>query len=570
MSTNVQRESDMGANVLKRSHEEFSGDELTIDERGLAVGVKQQATEAAVQPVKGAACSTHTACPSCGYPFLVTTSLTAAFPAAPHSPQMLDRDSPPPQSSPGSLTDAATNTPPRGSPSPNLTPTKTPSSPKLTTDAGSSSNPPAPNPTPSANQSAKRKRRTAAEKDAEEKEKAQKKKEREEKKEAKQAEKAKADAEKQARLDEKRRKKEEEERKVQEEKEKKERAQPKLMSFFKAPSTTPKKDAAATPNIKTESPAKPAATSTSSAAPTVKKEGKSEYEKRFKPFYIHSTVRLAKNPFEMDQETHDAKTKILREYFDGKRVLASVGKFDPVEVFQFPSRPASRGRIHPPVRYTIEKMHKLKQKIEDSSEEDKKAIMKEVTDALRQVPIKTLRFYQDVRPPYRGTVTLKPYQAGKTSMRRLARNPTLRDQLPLNYEHDSEAEWESEGEDVDIEDDEDDDLDDGDGDMDEFLDDSEDHGPARFVSANGLEPESTGLCWEDQKRAGPNRTLYEHRMEFILGKPYPISRSYSRVNTCFKESLDHRSGIDPFSTKYWEPESKPKSVGRPTKDKAAA
>ncbi|KAK6218895.1 chromatin assembly factor 1 subunit a [Colletotrichum tabaci] len=524
MSTNVQRESDMGANVLKRSHEEFSGDELTIDERGLAVGVKQQATEAAVQPVK----------------------------AAPHSPRMLDRDSPSPQSSPGSLTDAATNTPPRGSPSPNLTPTKTPSSPKLTTDAGSSSNPPAPNPTPSANQSAKRKRRTAAEKEAEEKEKAQKKKEREEKKEAKQAEKAKADAEKQARLDEKRRKKEEEERKVQEEKEKKERAQPKLMSFFKAPSTTPKKDAAATPNIKTESPAKPATTSTSSAALTVKKEEKSEYEKLFKPFYIHSTVRLAKNPFEMDQETHDAKTKILREYFDGKRVQASVGKFDPVEVFQFPSRPAPRGRIHPPVRYTIEKMHKLKQKIEDSSEEDKKAVMKEVTDALRQVPIKTLRFYQDVRPPYRGTVTLKPYQAGKNGMRRLARNPTLRDQLPLNYEHDSEAEWESEGEDVDIEDDEEDDLDDGDGDMDEFLDDSEDHGPARFVSANGLEPESTGLCWEDQKRAGSNRTLYEHRMEFIL------------------ESLDHRSGIDPFSTKYWEPEPKPKSLGRPTKDKAAA
>ncbi|KAJ0167037.1 Chromatin assembly factor 1 subunit rlf2 [Colletotrichum tanaceti] len=541
MSTNVQRESDMGSSALKRSHEEFSGDELTIDERGLAVGIKQQATEAAVQPVK----------------------------AAPHSSQMLDRDSPPSQSSPGSLTDAATNSPPRDSPSPNLTPTKTPSSPKVTADAGSSSNSTAPNSTPSANQSAKRKRRTAAEKEAEEKEKAQKKKEREEKKEAKQAEKAKADAEKQARLDEKRRKKEEEERKIQEDKEKKERAQPKLMSFFKAPATTPKKDAAA-PNVKTESPAKPAATSSSSAAPTVDKEEKSEYEKRFKPFYIHSTVRLAKNPFEMDQETHDAKTRILREYFDGKREQASVGKLDPVEVFQFPMRPAPRGRIHSPVRFTMEKMHNLKQKMEGSSEEEKKAILKEATDALKQVPIKTLRFYQDVRPPYRGTITLKPYQAGKTGMRRLARNPTLRDQLALNYEHDSEAEWESEGEDVDMEDDEDDDLDDGDGDMDEFLDDSEDHGPARFVSANGLEPESTGLCWEDQKRAGPNRTLYEHRMEFILGKPYPISRSYSRLNTCFKESLDHRSGIDPFSTKYWEPEPKPRSVGRPVKDKAAA
>ncbi|GKT41151.1 chromatin assembly factor 1 subunit rlf2 [Colletotrichum spaethianum] len=540
MSTNVQRESDMETNGLKRSHEDFSGDEVTIDDRGLDAGVKQQATEAVVQPSK------------------------AVSPA----PQMLDRDSMSPLSSPGSLSDLGTMTPPRNSPSPNPTPTKSKCPPKQTADANpSSSNPPASNPTASANQSAKRKRRTAAEKEAEEKEKAQKKKEREEKKEAKQAEKAKADAEKQAKQEEKRRKKEEEERKVQEEKEKKERAQPKLMSFFKAPAT-PKKDPAA-PKVKTESPAKVAATS-NSAAPAVKKEEQSEYEKRFKPFYVHSTVRLAKNPFEMDQETHKAKTKILGEYFSGKREPAHVGKFDPVDIFQLPCRPAERGKIYPPVRYTIEKMLKLTQKAEGVSEEDKKAVMRETTDALRDIPVKTLRFYQDVRPPYRGTVTLKPYQAGRSGMRRLARKPTLRNQLPLNYEHDSEAEWESEGEDVDIEDEDEEDLDDGDGDMDEFLDDSEDHGPARFVSANGLEPESTGLCWEDRKRMGPNRTVYEHRMEFILGKPNPISRSYSRVNTCFKETLDHRSGIDPFSTKYWEPEPKPKPAARPPKDKAAA
>ncbi|GKT58259.1 chromatin assembly factor 1 subunit A [Colletotrichum tofieldiae] len=541
MSTNAQRESDTEANGLKRSHDEFSGDEVTIDDRGLDAGVKQQATEAVVQPSK------------------------AVSPA----PQMFDRDSMSPLSSPGSLSDPGTSTPPRNSPSPNPTPTRSTFSLRQTTDANpSASNPPASNPTSSANQSAKRKRRTAAEKEAEEKEKAQKKKEREEKKEAKQAEKAKADAEKQAKQDEKRRKKEQEERKIQEEKEKKERAQPKLMSFFKAPAT-PKKDPAA-PKIKTESPAKASAMSTSATPAAVKKEEQSEYEKRFKPFYVHSTVRLAKNPFEMDQETHEAKTRILGEYFDGKREPAQLGNFDPVEIFQLPSRPAERGRIYPPVRHTVEKMLKLTQKAEGISDEDKKAVMKETTDALRRIPIKTLRFYQDVRPPYRGTVTLRPYQAGKSGMRRLARKPTLRNQLPLNYEHDSEAEWESEGEDVDIEDEDEEDLDDGDGDMDEFLDDSEDNGPARFVSANGLEPESTGLCWEDRKRMGPNRTVYGHRMEFILGKPRPISRSYNRVNTCFKETLDRHSGIDPFSSKYWEPEPKPKSAGRPLKEKAAA
>ncbi|KDN66204.1 putative chromatin assembly factor 1 subunit A [Colletotrichum sublineola] len=567
MSTNVQRESDMEANGLKRSHDDFSDDEVTIDHRGLSAGIKQQATEAIVQPARGTACPV---CPSCGYVFLTTPSLTLS-PAVSPAPQMCDRDCMSPLSSPGSPSDPGIATPPRNSPSPNPTATNISFSLKPTRDANpSSSDPSTSNPTPSTNQSAKRKRRTAAEKEAEEKEKAQKKKEREEKKEAKQAEKAKADAEKQAKQDEKRRKKEEEERKIQEEKEKKARAQPKLSSFFKLPAT-PKKDPAAAANTKTESPGKTAATS-DRAAPVVKKKEKSQYEKLFQPFYVHSTVRMAKNPFEMDQETHEAKTKILEEYFNGKREPAQVGKFDPVDVFQLPSRPAERGKIYPPVRYTMEKMLKLTQHAQGASEEDKKAALKEATDALRHIPIKHLRFYQDVRPAYRGTITLRPYQAGKSGMRRLARKPTLRDQLPLNYEHDSEAEWESEGEDVDMEDEDDEDLDDGDGDMDGFLDDSDDNGPARFVSANGLEPESTGLCWENQKRMGPNRTVYEHRMEFILGKPHPISRSYSRVNTCLKETLGHHSGIDPFSTKYWEPEPKPKSkpAGQPPKEKAAA
>ncbi|KAK1658466.1 chromatin assembly factor 1 subunit A-domain-containing protein [Colletotrichum godetiae] len=534
MSSNIQRESDMEAGGLKRSHDDFSGDEVTIEDRGLQTDVKHQATEAVVQPTNKA------------------MSPGREMPA---------RDTSPCPSSPSSLTDAGTLTPERGSPSPDLTPAKSTSPLKQSTIAfpASSSNTSASNLTTSTTQPTKRKRRTAAEKEAEEKEKAQKKKEREEKKEAKQAEKAKvdaerqvkqaekakADAEKQAKQDEKRRKKEEEERKVQQEKEKKERAQPKLMSFFKAPAT-PKKDAVV-PMMKMGSPSKSALTP-DTKTPAVKEE-LSEYEKRFKPFFVQSSVRLAKSPFEMDDEAHEAKTRILGEYFDGKRESTRAGSFDPVEVFQLSSRPAPRGRIYPPVRFSIEKMRKLTQ--EASSEEDKKAIAKDIADALRTVPTKSLKFYQDVRPPYRGTVTLRPYQAGKTGMRRLARKPTRRDQLPVNYDHDSEAEWESEGEDVDIDDDDDEDLDADGEDMDEFLDDSEDNGPARFVSANGLEPESTGLCWEDRTRKGPNRTVYEHRMEFIL------------------ESLEHHHSIDPFSTKYWEPEPKPKPVGRPPKDKAA-
>ncbi|KAI8209782.1 Chromatin assembly factor 1 subunit rlf2 [Colletotrichum sp. SAR 10_77] len=527
MSPNLQRKNEM-ENGLKRSHDEYSGDEVAIDDRGLDAGVKQQATEGVVQPSKAAM-----------------------------SPSIeITRDTPPPQSSPDSLTTAGTTTPARDSPSPNPTPTKaSPLKQTQTAGAAPSSQPPASTAASSTAQPpAKRKRRTAAELEAEAKEKAQKKKEREEEKEAKQVEKAKLDAEKQlkraekakeeaekqAKRDEKRRKKEEEDRKIKEEKEKKERAQPKLMSFFtpkKAP-VTPKKESPAAV-VKTESPAK-ASAAESTPAP-VKKEEKSEYEKRFKPFFVHETVRMAKNPFEMDEEAHTAKSQILDEYIDGKRTMDESSKFNPIEIFQLPCRPAPRGRIYPPVRYTMEKMQKLTQKAEGASEEDRKAITKETADALRKIPVKTLRFWQDVRPPYKGTVTLRPYQAGKDGMRRLARNPTLRGLVPVNYDHDSEAEWESEGEDVDIDDDDEEDLD-GDGeDMDEFLDDSEDSGPARFVSANGLEPVSTGVCWEDRKRMGPNRTMYEHRMEFIL------------------ESLDSHHSIDPFSTKYWEPEPKQKA-----------
>ncbi|KAK1837740.1 chromatin assembly factor 1 subunit a [Colletotrichum chrysophilum] len=536
MSPNLQRKNEM-ENGLKRSHDEYSGDEVAIDDRGLDAGVKQQATEGVVQPSKAMSPSIE-----------------------------ITRDTPPPQSSPDSLTTAGTTTPARDSPSPNPTPTKaSPLKQTQTAGAAPSSQPPASTAASSTAQPpAKRKRRTAAELEAEAKEKAQKKKEREEEKEAKQVEKAKLDAakqvekakldaekqlkraekakeeaEKQAKRDEKRRKKEEEDRKIKEEKEKKERAQPKLMSFFtpkKAP-VTPKKESPAAV-VKTESPAKASA---AESTPAPVKEEKSEYEKRFKPFFVHETVRMAKNPFEMDEEAHAAKSQILDEYIDGKRSMDESSKFNPVEIFQLPCRPAPRGRIYPPVRYTMEKMQKLTQKAEGASEEDRKAVTKETADALRKIPVKTLRFWQDVRPPYKGTVTLRPYQAGKDGMRRLARNPTLRGLVPVNYDHDSEAEWESEGEDVDIDDDDEEDLD-GDGeDMDEFLDDSEDSGPARFVSANGLEPVSTGVCWEDRKRMGPNRTMYEHRMEFIL------------------ESLDSHHSIDPFSTKYWEPEPKQKA-----------
>lgn len=43
----------MASSSLKRSHGEFSDDEVTIDDRGLRAGVKHQAIETVVHPSKG-------------------------------------------------------------------------------------------------------------------------------------------------------------------------------------------------------------------------------------------------------------------------------------------------------------------------------------------------------------------------------------------------------------------------------------------------------------------------------------------------------------------------------------
>jgi chromatin assembly factor 1 subunit A len=136
-------------------------------------------------------------------------------------------------------------------------------------------------------------------------------------------------------------------------------------------------------------------------------------------------------------------------------------------------------------------------------------------EALKSVPIKSIKFREDVRPPYIGTISGLP--TGVKSLQQLARKPISKI-LPLDYDYDSEAEWqEEEGEDVD-------DLDDDeeepelDEDMDDFLDDSEDVGPARIMFS-GMEPESIGPSWEDRKRSAAEPKLYKNRLEFILGKP---------------------------------------------------
>ncbi|TPX09862.1 uncharacterized protein E0L32_008884 [Thyridium curvatum] len=481
----------------------------------------------------------------------------------PHLPVIVPPQSPPAQSSPGSMTDAGSSTPARNSPSPNLTPTRpqastgtpaqpqqqhlTPSQLQISIPAANSSQPDAASGQPPA----KRKKLTQAEKDEKAKADAAKKQERDQAKAARDAEKARIEAEKKARAEErekkrkekeeedrkkneekerKRREKEEEERKIQEAKDKKERSQMRLNSFFKTGPSTPAKKANET--LQNGSPVK--------TPQKAKADEVSEYEKLFQPFFVKDQVSLGRGGFVMDDETKEAKSRILDEHISEKRGLFTTTKFtssSTVDYFHLPSLPPRRGRQYPSVRKIVAAMSDMgtsSMMPVDLTTESHNAQIKMARELLKRVPMKFLSFREDVRPPYCGTVTSVPPHA---SLNKLARNPMSKQVLPLNYEYDSEAEWvdDGDGEDVDLLDDDDEDLDD-DEEMGDFLDDENDQGPLRHAFMSGMEPESTGLCWENQKRLGPLPHMYKFRTEFIL------------------DTLQHHSGIDPFSTKYWEPE----------------
>jgi chromatin assembly factor 1 subunit A len=456
--------------------------------------------------------------------------------------------SPPPVGSPDSLTDASSNPADRNSPSPNPTPKTSPANMESKPGAVSASS------TSQSAPPAKRKRVTAAEKQAaaEEKakvreEKAKKKadsdalqfqlkdlkaKEREEKKlkkeeedreraqkreerEEKRRQKEESDRVRAQEREEKKRKKDEEDRRAQEEKDKKARSQLKLNSFFTAPAT-PKKPVGIIPPsvVVSDSPTKasPASGSSNQLQP------KSEYEKIFKPFFVKQHVKLAPRSPMIDEETREAKSRILDEYISGNRGAdLAVMPFSPTTALQLIAKPRPRGRLYQSVKQTMWRMQKDVEKCEKAGIDRQQELFSHTKVQLRKVPMKLITFQQDVRPPYYGTLSSLPISE-KQAMRSVGRRPTQRVMKHLNYDYDSECEWqEEEGEDIDAMDDEEEDLD-GEDDMDDFLDDSEDLGPARRLFVNSMEPESTGICWENERRRNAKQTMNKHRMEIILRK----------------------------------------------------
>ncbi|KAM5342369.1 hypothetical protein ACJ41O_013335 [Fusarium nematophilum] len=498
VSPNIQESEATGR---KRSHDEFTGD-----------GIKVEGAEDVKLPLPASDQPNG----ECALPTIVVPGSQST-----------------PQASPG-LTEAGSSTPASKSPSPH-TPVKkeeTVAS-KAALIPGSSAS------KTTTKQTVKRQRRTAAEKEAHDKELARQREEREEKAAIRAVEKAKADAEKAERAkereekrrqkDEEKKRKEEEKKRKEEEEDKKARQQRTLGSFFNV-SSTPKKADGGAPKNSTRRDGSPA-----KAAP---KASKSEYEKLFNPFFVKEHTRMARLGPQMDNDARELKSRILDECIGGQRAHElRESAFDPVSLFALLATPSQRGKLHHPVRHIMEHVYKETEKADSEGPEHADKIMREARQKLCKVPMKVIAFSQDVRPPYYGTITFKTFALGKGNMSQLARKPTGR-RLPLDYDYDSEAEWqEEEGEDLDV-DEEEEELDDED-DMDGFLDDSEDAGLSRRIFANTMEPDSTGICFEDGTQA-PNQVAYEHRMEFM------------------HDGLEQTWGIDPFSTQYWEPETKTK------------
>lgn len=440
--------------------------------------------------------------------------------------------SPPAQSSPVALTEAGSSQLNGDSTAPN-TPTRQPLQPVVQSihNASVTSSQPTSAATPAAKTSLpagqaappkKRRKLTPAEKKAKEEEDAarkqeleKKKKEAEAAKELKRVEKEKKAAEVEKAKEEKKKETERRAREKQEEAERKARAQPKIANFF-----AKKKEPAAA--VKLESDAKDFAVKARSPSPPAVK---TEYEKLAQPFFIHQHVSLAKSVFSMDEDTREAKSTILDEHLSGKRSPVSTKPFNPMGTLQLPAAPRPRGRLYPSVRELMSEQYGPMSVALDQTAESQKLRADKTRQALKGVRVKQLSFHEDVRPGYYGTVTSVQ---SLENLRKLAKNPSAKD-LPLNYDYDSEAEWvqgdeepDDEGEDLDEEEDDDEDDDKS---IDEFLDDSEDVVRVRGPYAMGnMEPEISGVCFEDQQRRNPHSEMRKFRMEFLIREYCPFSQ----------------------------------------------
>jgi chromatin assembly factor 1 subunit A len=410
---------------------------------------------------------------------------------------------------------------------------------------------------------ARERERKESEKQAQLEEKRQRDKEKDEEKRRKDAER---EAERAAKEEKKRikdaekKEKEEKKQRIEEEKRKKAASQKTLSSFFGTPAS-----AKSSRDRTSASPAPSGLASGSGSANAaqttpVKKEI-SPYEKMFPSFFIQNGVTLAPiNRFSRDEEASQLLQATIDEYLSGGRSPGRKRHFNATELFHMMGNDLlPRGKSCVSVREIMADLYGDPSKPIDLTTDSQNTQIKRTRDTLKRIPMKFLKFQEDVRPPYQGTYTKTPVNG----MARLARNPMRRDLPKTDYDYDSEAEWieDEDAEDLNSEGEEDDEGPDDAEDMDGFLDDENDDltHSRRMVIQGDLEPVSTGLCWEDRKKRSTNVKMMAYRMEFILGKVFGTNYLPTFTNGTSDPAM---KSIDPFSTHYWEPTPAPISSTR--------
>jgi chromatin assembly factor 1 subunit A len=294
-------------------------------------------------------------------------------------------------------------------------------------------------------------------------------------------------------------------------------AQTKLNSFFAKPKTPGDQPL----SVVGSSPKKPSGDG-DSAGPSETVEKVSDYRRAFPDFFLHPHTYVApQHRFERDAEAlAHLRTTVDSSFNKGS---AEQIAFRPSELFKLIPYKRRRGYQKMSVKDILLQMQSLSD-LPETSEAARK-----LQESLKQVRMKSLKFGEDVRPPYQGTYTKHlPKEKGA----KLMRNPFRRELPEVNYDYDSEAEWEDaeEGEELDSEE-EDEGSEDGDEDMDGFLDDEDDHlaNGKRRLLVGDLEPVCSGIKWQDQE-SDPD--LQNYKIETILPSiTFPI---------------------DPFSTSYWQ------------------
>ena len=262
-----------------------------------------------------------------------------------------------------------------------------------------------------------------------------------------------------------------------------------------------------------------------SISSTPRKQRLPDYERSFPPFFVQSHTTLAPiHRFCRDDGLSYTQGKIDKALLQSQKASDKSEEvaFDPYDLLHI--SPDRSYRCPPSlmsVKDIVAEIDGVSHNPIDLTESQFQRATKKPLDLLKSVPVKILRFAEDVRPPYIGTFTrLRDVQ----SISRLARNPFRRELPQTNYDYDSEAEWEEPGEGEDLDSEGEEEIEDEDeADMEGFLDDEETDARAikRRPILGDLEPTCSGVCWEGPQAQGSEKSsvdLVLFKLDILMGE----------------------------------------------------